>query len=109
MRGTSKHYRKRMSSGFFLNDRYKKSDECFKIIGNIGLDLYKTGCASKCRCKAATHAQDIKGSSVVSTLHHSLVLDKAHLVFSPCQTVCPYTHVVFLGFVYWIDAFSCKG
>lgn len=33
MRGTSKHYRKRMSSGFFLNDRYKKSDECFKIIG----------------------------------------------------------------------------
>ena len=76
---------------------------------DIGLDLYKTGCASKCRCKAATHAQDIKGSSVVSTLDHSLVLDKAHLVFSPCQTVSSYTHAVFLGFVYWIDAFSCKG
>lgn len=76
---------------------------------DIGLDLYKTGCASKCRCKAATHAQDIKGSSVVSTLHHSLVLDKAHLVFSPCQTVSSYTHAVFLGFVYWIDSILGKG
>ena len=76
---------------------------------DIGLDLYKTGCASKCRCKAATHAQDIKGSSVISAMHHSLVLDKAHLVFSPCQTVCPYTHVVFLGFVYWIDSILGNG
>ena len=32
---------------------------------DIGLDLYKTGCASKCRCKAATQAQDIKPKSVI--------------------------------------------
>ena len=41
-------------------------------------------------------------------MHHSLVLDKAHLVFSPCQTVCPYTHAVFLGFVYLIDSIFGK-
>lgn len=34
MRGTSKHHRKRTCFGFSLNDRYKKSDECIKIIGN---------------------------------------------------------------------------
>lgn len=76
---------------------------------DIGLDLYKTECASKCRCKAATHAQDIKGSSVISAMHHSLVLDKAHLVFSPCQTVSSYTHAVFLGFVNRTNAFLGKG
>jgi prefoldin subunit 5 len=27
---------------------------------------------------------------------------------SSCQTVCPYTHAVFLGFVYWIDAIFDK-
>ena len=33
IRGTSKHYRKEWVLAFSLNDRYKKSDECFKIIG----------------------------------------------------------------------------
>ena len=75
----------------------------------IGLYLYKTRCASKYRCKAATHAQDIKGSSIISAMHHSLVQDKAHLVFSPCQTVSSYTHAVFLGFVYWIDSILGNG
>ncbi len=76
---------KERALAFSLNDRYKKSDDCIKIIGNI-LDSIceKLGGASKCRCKAATHAQDIKGSSVISAMHHSLVLDKAHLTFSPC-------------------------
>ena len=74
-----------------------------------GLYLCQTGCANKCRCKAATNAQDIKGSSVISAMHHSLVLDKAHLVFSSCQTVCLYTHAVFLGVVYWFDSIFGKG
>ena len=74
-----------------------------------GLYLCKTGCASKSGRNAATNAQDIKGCSIISTLHHSLVLDKAHLVFSSRQTVCHYTYAVFLGFVYRINAFLGKG
>lgn len=80
-----------------------------RLLADIGLCLYKTGCANKCRCKAAINAQDIKGSSIIYTLHHSLVLDKAHLAFSSCQTVCPYNHTVFLGFVYWINTVLGKG
>ena len=34
MRGTSKHYRKKRALALSLNDRYKKSDDCIKIIGN---------------------------------------------------------------------------
>ena len=65
--------------------------------------------ASKSWRNAAINAQDIKGSSVISAMHHSLVLDKAHLVFSPCQTVLIYTHFVFMGFINRIDAFLGNG
>lgn len=48
---------KELALAFSLNDRYKKSDDCIKIIGNT-LDSIcaKTGCTSKCRYKLATHA-----------------------------------------------------
>lgn len=75
----------------------------------ITCSFQKIGGASKSWRNAAINAQDIKGSSIISAMHHSLVLDKTHLVFSSCQTVCPYTHIVFLGFVYWIDAVLGKG
>lgn len=101
---------KERALAFSLNDRYKKSDDCIKIIGNT-LDSIceKLGGASKSWRNAAINAQDIKGSSVISAMHHSLVLDKAHLVFSPCQTVHIYTHFVFMGFINRIDAFLGKG
>ena len=76
---------KERALAFSLNDRYKKSDDCIKIIGNT-LDSIceKLGGANNSWRNAAINAQDIKGSSVISAMHHSLVLDKAHLAFSPC-------------------------
>ncbi len=44
-----------------------------------------------------------------SASYYSVVLDKAHMVFSPCQTICPYTHAVFIGFINRIDIILGKG
>ena len=48
---------------------------------DIGLDLYKTECANKYRCKAATYAKVIERCAVISAAYYSVVLDKAYLVF----------------------------
>lgn len=100
---------KERALAFSLNDRYKKSDDCIKIIGNT-LDSIceKLGMQAKVGVTQPSMPKTLR-STVISAMHHSLVLDKAHLVFSPCQTVCPYTHAVFLGFVYWIDSILGKG
>lgn len=76
---------------------------------DIGLDLYKTECANKYRCKAATYAKVIERCAVISAAYYSVVLDKAYLVFSLCQTVCLYTHAVLLGFINRIDIILGKG
>ena len=76
---------------------------------DIGLDLYKTECANKYRCKAATYAKVIERFAVISAAYYSVVLDKAYLVFSSCQTVCLYTHAVLLGFINRIDIILGKG
>lgn len=101
---------KERALAFSLNDRYKKSDDCIKVIGKT-LDSIceKMGVQAKVGVTQPLMPMTLKEVPSFSAMHHSLVLDKAHLVFSSCQTVCPYTHIVFLGFVYWIEAVLGKG